>query len=64
MASSPWIRAQSSRSLGRRELSDGGDGPAFHRFGYRMRYHLADLVAWAAERRATTTAEADRLKAT
>lgn len=41
-----------------------GEGPAFHRFGNRVRYRLADLDAWAAERLATTTAEADRLKAT
>ena len=39
-----------------------GEGPAFHRFGNRVRYRLADLDAWAAERRATTTAEADRLR--
>ena len=38
-----------------------GDGPAFHRFGNRVRYRRADLDAWAAKRRATTTAEADRL---
>jgi len=39
-----------------------GDGPAFHRFGNRVRYRRADLDAWAARRRATTTAEADRLR--
>ena len=38
-----------------------GDGPAFHRFGNRVRYRRSDLDAWAARRRATTTAEADRL---
>lgn len=38
-----------------------GAGPAFHRFGNRVRYRRADLDAWAAKRRATTTAEADRL---
>ena len=38
-----------------------GDGPAFHRFGNRVRYRRSDLDAWAAKRRATTTAEADRL---
>ena len=37
-----------------------GAGPAFHRFGRRVRYRRADLDAWAAKRRATTTAEADR----
>ncbi len=38
-----------------------GAGPALHRFGNRVRYRMADLDAWAAVRRATTTAEADRL---
>ena len=38
-----------------------GAGPAFHRFGNRVRYRRLDLDAWAARRRATTTAEADRL---
>ena len=38
-----------------------GAGPAFHRFGSRVRYRRSDLDAWAAERRTTTTAEADRL---
>ena len=38
-----------------------GAGPAFHRFGNRVRYRKLDLDAWAAKRRATTTAEADRL---
>ena len=50
--------------LSRRTL-DGyrvsGDGPAFHRFGNRVRYRRSDLDEWAAKRRATTTAEADRL---
>ena len=40
-----------------------GGGPAFHRFGNQVRYRRADLDAWAARRRATTTAEADRLGA-
>ena len=40
-----------------------GDGPAFHRFGNRVRYRRVDLDSWAAKRRATTTAEADRLAA-
>ena len=52
----------SSRTLDGYRVS--GDGPAFHRFGNRIRYRLADLDAWAAQRRATTTAEADRMKAT
>ena len=38
-----------------------GEGPAFHRFGNRVRYRRSDLALWAAGRRATTTAEADRL---
>ena len=41
-----------------------GGGPAFHRFGNRVRYRRSDLDAWAAERRANTTAQADRLRAT
>ena len=56
-------RAAAYLGLSRRTL-DGyrvsGDGPAFHRFGNRVRYRRPDLDAWAAERRATTTAEADR----
>ncbi len=40
-----------------------GGGPAFHRFGNRVRYRRSDLDAWAAERRAGTTAQADRLRA-
>ena len=38
-----------------------GAGPAFYRFGNRVRYRRLDLDEWAAKRRATTTAEADRL---
>ena len=41
--------------------SVSGAGPAFHRFGNRVRYRRSDLDEWAANRRATTTAEADRL---
>ena len=59
-------RAAQYLGLSRRTL-DGyrvsGAGPAFHRFGNRVRYRRADLDAWAARRRATTTAEADRLGA-
>ena len=40
-----------------------GVGPALHRFSNRVRYRRPDLDAWAAKRRATTTAEADRLSA-
>ena len=57
-------RAAAYLGISRRTL-DGyrvsGGGPAFHRFGNRVRYCTADLNAWAARRRATTTAEADRL---
>ena len=57
-------RAAAYLGLSRRTL-DGyrvtGDGPAFHRFGNRVRYRRPDLDAWASRRRATTTAEADRL---
>ena len=56
-------RAADYLSLSHRTL-DGyrvsGAGPAFHRFGNRVRYRRSDLDAWAAQRRATTTAEADR----
>ena len=40
-----------------------GAGPVFHRFGNRVRYRRTDLDAWAAKRRATATAEADRCPA-
>jgi len=40
-----------------------GAGPAFHRFGNRVPHLRPDLDVWAAMRRATTTAAADRLKA-
>ena len=40
-----------------------GEGPAFHRFGNRVRYRRSDLDQWAQGRRATTTAEADKLGA-
>jgi len=59
-------RAAAWLGLSRRTLEDyrvSGQGPAFHRFGNRVRYRRADLDAWAARRRATTTAEADRLGA-
>ena len=59
-------RAGDYLSLSHRTL-DGyrvsGDGPAFHRFGNRVRYRRSDLDAWAEKRRVTTTAEADRLTA-
>ena len=52
-----WL-CLSARTLDGYRVS--GDGPAFHRFGNRVRYRRADLEEWAARRRATTTAEADR----
>ena len=59
-------RAEAYLELSPRTL-DGhrvsGEGPAFHRFGNRVRYRTSDLDLWAAGRRATTTAEADRLGA-
>ena len=48
----------SSRTLDGYRVS--GVGPAFHRFGIRVRYRRSDLDEWAAKRRATTT-EAVRL---
>ncbi|MDE0522464.1 MAG: helix-turn-helix domain-containing protein [Boseongicola sp.] len=51
----------SSRTLDGYRVS--GDGPAFHRCGNRVRYRRSDLHTWATRRRATTTAEADRLGA-
>lgn len=38
-----------------------GAGPTFHRSWNRVRYCRSDLDEWTAKRRATTTAEADRL---
>lgn len=55
-----WLRL-SHRTLEGYRVSGGG--PAFHRFGNRVRYRRSDLDAWAAKRRATTTAQADRLRA-
>lgn len=34
-----------------------GGGPAFHRFGRIVRYRLADLERWAAERRTSSTSD-------
>ncbi len=45
----------SPRTLDRYRVT--GQGPAFHRFGTRIRYARADLVAWAAERRRTSTSD-------
>ncbi len=57
-AAAAWL-GLSPRTLDGYRVSGGG--PAFHRFGNRVRYRRTDLDAWAARRRATTTAEADRL---
>ena len=59
-AAAAWL-ALSPRTLEGYRVSGGG--PAFHRFGNRVRYRRSDLDAWAAKRRATTTAQADRLRA-
>ena len=59
-------RAADYLGLSRRTLDSyrvTGAGPAFHRFGNRVRYLKSDLDSWAAKRRATTTAEADRFQA-
>ena len=59
-------RAAACLGLSHRTLEGfrvSGGGPDFHRFGNRVRYRRSDLDAWAAKRRATTTAEADRLSA-
>ena len=34
-----------------------GDGPAFHRFGGRVRYRREDLDEWAGERRRVSTVD-------
>ena len=59
-AAAAWL-GLSPRTLEGYRVSGGG--PAIHRFGNRVRYRQSDLDAWAATRRATTTAEADRLRA-
>ena len=60
------ITTVTSRELNRdvgRARKAAKSGPAFHRFGNRVRYRRSELDAWAARRRATTTAEADRTAA-
>ena len=47
-----WL-GLSPRTLDRYRVS--GDGPAFHRFGSRVRYLAADLEAWASARRLSTS---------
>ena len=34
-----------------------GGGPKFHKFGNRVRYARADVEAWAAERRYSSTSD-------
>ena len=48
----------SARTLER--LRRTGKGPAYHRFGSVVRYLKADLDAWAATRRRTSTREEGR----
>ena len=59
-AAAAWL-GLSHRTLEGYRVSGGG--PEFHRFGNRVRYRRSDLDAWAAKRRAASTAQADRLRA-
>ena len=59
-AAAAWL-GLSPRTLEGYRVSGGG--PDFHRFGNRVRYRRSDLDGWAAKRRATTTAQADRFRA-
>lgn len=45
----------SPRTLDRYRVN--GDGPAFHKFGSRVRYARVDLEAWASARRRTSTSD-------
>ena len=47
-----WIRL-SPRTLDRYRVS--GEGPVFHRFGFRVRYLLANVEAWASVRPRVST---------
>ena len=49
-----WL-GLSPKTLERYRVS--GEGPHFHRFGSRVRYLLADLEAWASERRVSMSEE-------
>ena len=49
-----WL-GLSPRTLDRYRVS--GDGPAFHRFGSRVRYMAGDLEAWASARRRLSTSD-------
>ena len=35
-----------------------GEGPAFYKFGSRVRYSISDLQSWIESRRRTSTSEA------
>ena len=52
-----WLNL-SPRTLDRYRVS--GDGPAFHRFGGRVRYRVADLEDWASARRRASTSDDGR----
>ncbi len=45
----------SSSTMNRYRVS--GDGPAFHRFGKRVLYHMDDLDVWAGVRRLRSTSD-------
>ena len=45
----------SPRTLDRYRVT--GEGPAFHKFGARIRYAQADLEEWASARRRTSTSD-------
>ncbi len=49
-----WL-GLSPRTLDRYRVS--GEGPHFHRFGYRVRYLLTDMEAWASARRRVSTSD-------
>ncbi len=49
-----WL-GLSPRTLERYRVS--GEGPAFHRFGPRVRYLLAELEAWVSARRRVSTSD-------
>ena len=49
-----WL-GLSPRTLDRYRVS--GEGPAFHRFGSRVRYLVTDLETWAAARRRVSTSD-------
>ena len=50
----------SPRTLDRYRVN--GEGPQFHKFGRRVRYARADLLAWAAGRRRSSTSDAGSIR--